>query len=411
MITFTRNEVGKRMKSRRNYLKILMTLFAVFTVSNCSDNTGSQATKQLLEAQKKISAQNDTLSNKNEQLEKNLVLTQKESEYLKDQLLHEKINLLGTQKNQAVALLQSIQDSIKIIDDQIRSLNLEKTRFDQQQKYSVLTLEQANTQFHGNVEKIDAEMDAAEAQIRAEQKNIRLNQEENAIVEKKILALKEEMQFYENKKSDQLRENAPEIEIAATEEKLRQLKMQILQYQNSQKDILEGIKNSEAIIAQNNQRITTLNEQIVNEYKEKNVVRKFSSQQKEMLIAQQAALLAKIDVLVSKKNQLEDEEGRTVAMIADIGRRIAELQLTPQTAANETSTKLEEPTEALPIADLTRETDEELPQAPPIEARKDNGFPWKIVIGSLFALFLLAFLVFYFIGKRHKSSKHHELIR
>jgi chromosome segregation ATPase len=241
---------------------------------------------------------------------------------LADQLKEEEAKAVSSQKADLEKQIILYEDSISNLKIEIGGLDSQLDSLEKSLDFFDLQETRVESRLESGIEEIDQRMTQRENRKQMEIKRIGLLQKRVQVSDKKLEAYRLEKQMYVDERDQMLRDQASEEELQPYEEKISDMDSVIAGEMGNKKSIEQEITQSQQYIAETDDIIEDLQNQIKDEYSKQEVIDSFIAAEKKRLNKELEQITNNRNTLLAQQESISGELARTGVQIDRLNKDV-----------------------------------------------------------------------------------------
>jgi chromosome segregation ATPase len=281
-----------------------------------------QSLEQMERLKDSLASQKKSLLDQRDSKDLQIRQLENNQQQLADQLKEEEAKAVSSQKADLEKQITLYEDSISNLKIEIGGLDSQLDSLEKSLDFFDLQETRVESRLESGIEEIDQRMTQRENRKQMEIKRIGLLQKRVQVSDKKLEAYRLEKQMYVDERDQMLRDQASEEELQPYEEKISDMDSVIAGEMGNKKSIEQEITQSQQYIAETDDIIEDLQNQIKDEYSKQEVIDSFIAAEKKRLNKELEQIKNNRNTLLAQQESISGELARTGVQIDRLNKDV-----------------------------------------------------------------------------------------
>jgi chromosome segregation ATPase len=281
-----------------------------------------QSLEQMERLKDSLASQKKSLLDQRDSKDLQIRQLENNQQQLADQLKEEEAKAVSSQKADLEKQIILYEDSISNLKIEIGGLDSQLDSLEKSLDFFDLQETRVESRLESGIEEIDQRMTQRENRKQMEIKRIGLLQKRVQVSDKKLEAYRLEKQMYVDERDQMLRDQASEEELQPYEEKISDMDSVIAGEMGNKKSIEQEITQSQQYIAETDDIIEDLQNQIKDEYSKQEVIDSFIAAEKKRLNKELEQIKNNRNTLLAQQESISGELARTGVQIDRLNKDV-----------------------------------------------------------------------------------------
>jgi chromosome segregation ATPase len=281
-----------------------------------------QSLEQMERLKDSLASQKKSLLDQRDSKDLQIRQLENNQQQLADQLKEEEAKAVSSQKADLEKQIILYEDSISNLKIEIGGLDSQLDSLEKSLDFFDLQETRVESRLESGIEEIDQRMTQRENRKQMEIKRIGLLQKRVQVSDKKLEAYRLEKQMYVDERDQMLRDQASEEELRPYEEKISDMDSVIAGEMGNKKSIEQEITQSQQYIAETDDIIEDLQNQIKDEYSKQEVIDSFIAAEKKRLNKELEQITNNRNTLLAQQESISGELARTGVQIDRLNKDV-----------------------------------------------------------------------------------------
>ena len=281
-----------------------------------------QSVEQMERLKDSLASEKRSLLDQRESKDRQIRQLEENQKQLADQLKEEEAKAVSSQKADLEEQISLYEDSISNLKNEINGLDSQLDSLEENLDFYDVQETRVETRLESGIEEIDQRMTQRENRKQVEIKRIGLLKKRVLVSDKKLEAYALERQMYVDERDQLLRDQASEEELQPYEAKISEMDSIITEESDNKKSIEQEIAQSRQYIAETDEIIENLQNQIQAEYNKQEVIESFIAAEKERLNSELEQIKNNRNTLLAQQESISGELARTGVQIDRLNRDV-----------------------------------------------------------------------------------------
>jgi len=241
---------------------------------------------------------------------------------LADQLKEEEAKAVSSQKAELEEQISLYEDSISNLKNEISGFDSRLDSLEESLDFYDIQETRVESRLESGIEEIDQRMTQRENRKQMEIKRVGLLKKRVLVSDKKLEAYNLERQMYVDELDEMLRNQASNEELKPFEEKISEMDSVIAGELESKQSIELELSQSQQYIAETDEIIENLQNQIQAEYNKQEVIESFIAGEKERLVDELDQIKNNRKLLLDQQESISDQLARTGVQIDRVNKDV-----------------------------------------------------------------------------------------
>jgi len=300
-----------------------------------------QSIEQMERLKDSLALEKRSLLGQRESKDKQIRQLQDNQQQLADQLKEEEAKAVSSQKADLEEQISLYEDSIATLKDDINGLDSQLDSLEENLSFYDIQETRVESRLESGIEEIDQRMTQRENRRQMEIKRVGLLKKRELVSDKKLEAYALERQMYVDERDQMLREQASEEELQPYEEQISAMDSVIAGELDNKNSIEQEINQSQQYIAETDEIIENLQNQIKTEYNRQEVIETFIANEKERLNQELEQIKNNRNNLLGQQESISGELARTGVQIERLNRDVELIRSKEMSDILETQAEME----------------------------------------------------------------------